>query len=148
MRRLAEGRPEGPDEMSRGNGRHLREAGDVKRLGVRAVDCVPSPQHAAIKLFHGPSHPTMLREGGGSHRSIRRPALSPASALIAERVRDQLSVIEPSRRSPAMAYPSLKTMLTQPGPPLPVSNATRVKATGMPLLVPRPVMVMVFALAS
>src|SRR6202163_1911703 len=50
MRRLAEGRPEGPDEMSLGNGRHLREAGDVKRLRIGSVDRVPSPQHAAIEL--------------------------------------------------------------------------------------------------
>ena len=66
MRRLAEGRPEGPDEMSLGHGRDLGEARDVKRLSISPVDRIASAQHAAIELLHGPSHPTMLREGGGS----------------------------------------------------------------------------------
>jgi len=34
MRRLAKSRSKGPDEMSVGNGRDLREVGDVKRLSV------------------------------------------------------------------------------------------------------------------
>src|ERR1700681_4010811 len=51
---LAKSRSKGPDEMSLGNRRNLREARDVQRLGIGSVDRIPSPQHAAIELLQGP----------------------------------------------------------------------------------------------
>src|SRR5713101_6194479 len=56
MRRLAEGRLEGPDEVGLGHARHLGEVGDVERVGVRAIDGVTRAQHPAIQLLYGATH--------------------------------------------------------------------------------------------
>src|SRR6266852_9375801 len=56
MRRLAEGRLEGPDEVGLGHARHLRKVGDVEGVRVRAVDRVACAQHSAIQLLHGAAH--------------------------------------------------------------------------------------------
>src|SRR5713101_7159080 len=56
MRRLAEGRLEGPDEVSLGDARDLREVGNVEGIGVGAIDCVSGAQHPAIQLLDGATH--------------------------------------------------------------------------------------------
>src|SRR5690242_8575735 len=48
VRRLAEGRLEGADEVGLRGVRHARERGDVQRLRVLAVHRVARPQHAAV----------------------------------------------------------------------------------------------------
>src|SRR5713226_5112532 len=56
VRCLAEGRTERPYEVGFGDARNLGEVGDVERVGVRTVDRVSCPQHAAIRLLDGAAH--------------------------------------------------------------------------------------------
>src|SRR5438128_2406736 len=56
VRRLAEGPTERPYEVGLGDARDLGEIGDVERVGVRTVDRVSCPQHAAIRLLDGAAH--------------------------------------------------------------------------------------------
>src|SRR5216683_7401116 len=56
MRRLAEGRLEGPDEVGLGNVGDGREVVYIERLRVGAVDRVSGAKHSAVDLLDGLGH--------------------------------------------------------------------------------------------
>src|SRR5436190_13574305 len=56
VRRLAEGRAEGADEMRLRHVRELRERRDVERLRVAAIHGVARAEHAPVALLDGAAH--------------------------------------------------------------------------------------------
>src|SRR5215211_3467567 len=62
MRRLAERRPEGPDEMRLRHVRDARERGDVERLGEAAVHGVAGTQHPPVRVLDGTAHRAIFLE--------------------------------------------------------------------------------------
>ena len=56
MRRLAERRPEGPDEVRLGGERDGGEGRDVERLRVGAVHRVTRAEQPAVGFFDGEAH--------------------------------------------------------------------------------------------
>src|SRR4051794_35583688 len=56
VRRLAERRPERPDEVRLRDVGEPRERRDVEWLRVRAVHRVPRPEHPAVSLLDGAAH--------------------------------------------------------------------------------------------
>lgn len=79
MRRLPEGRAEGPDEVGLGDEGEPGEGRHVERLRVRAVDRVAGAQQPAVGLLDGAANGVIAagsrgeRVAGAVARVARRP---------------------------------------------------------------------------
>ena len=80
VRRLAEGGPEGPDEVRLGDVGDLRKGRDVERPRVVAVHGVARAKHPAVGLFDRPAH----RGGKSLEIKAQHPSSRAAAAPRAE----------------------------------------------------------------
>src|SRR6202040_2152995 len=81
VRRLAEGRAEGPDEVRLGDAGDPGERGDVERLGVAAVHRVARAEQPAVDLLDAAAHGRGVYQPVPAAYSARRgsPRISIAS---------------------------------------------------------------------
>src|SRR5690349_7318492 len=77
MRRLAEGGPEGADEVRLGDVGDPREGGDVEGPGVAAVHRVAGAQQSAVGVLDGPAHGVVdaTPRGGPPRLMVMEPAV-------------------------------------------------------------------------